>query len=65
MERKIPLPILLMAILGFCFLLFPILIVVLAGLTTGEFLTFPPKGLSLSWVISFLNYEKYLSAFFF
>ena len=49
---------------GLCYL-FPILVVVLAGLTTGEFLTFPPKGLSLRWVISFLNSEKYLSAFFF
>ncbi len=65
MERKIPLPMLILAILGFCYLLFPILVVVLAGLTTGEFLTFPPKGLSLRWVISFLNSEKYLSAFFF
>ena len=65
MERKIPLPMLVLAIVGFCYLLFPILVVVLAGLTTGEFLTFPPKGLSLRWVISFLNSEKYLSAFFF
>ena len=31
---------------------------VLAGLTTGEFLTFPPKGLSLRWVISFLQLRK-------
>ena len=37
MERKIPLPMLILAILGFCYLLFPILVVVLAGLTTGEF----------------------------
>ena len=65
MERAIPLPMLILAILGFCYLLFPILVVVLAGLTTGEFLTFPPKGLSLRWVISFLQSEKYLSAFFF
>ena len=65
MERTIPLPMMILAILGFCYLLFPILVVVLAGLTTGEFLTFPPKGLSLRWVISFLQSEKYLSAFFF
>jgi putative spermidine/putrescine transport system permease protein len=65
MERAIPIPMLILAILGFCYLLFPILVVVLAGLTTGEFLTFPPKGLSLRWVISFLQSEKYLSAFFF
>ena len=29
MERKIPLPMLVLAILGFCYLLFPILVVVL------------------------------------
>lgn len=65
MGRKIPLPILIMAIIGFCYMLVPILIVVLAGLTAGEFLTFPPQGLSLRWVIAFLQSEKYLSAFFF
>ena len=31
MERKIPLPMLVLAILGFCYLLFPILVVVLGG----------------------------------
>jgi putative spermidine/putrescine transport system permease protein len=38
---------------------------VLAGLTAGEFLTFPPKGLSFRWVIAFLQSDSYLSAFFF
>jgi len=65
MERKIPLPMLALAILGFAYMLLPILVVVLAGLTAGEFLTFPPKGLSLRWVAAFLQSEKYLSAFFF
>ena len=65
MGRKIPLPILILAVLGFCYMLVPIVIVVLAGLTAGEFLTFPPKGLSFRWVIAFLQSEKYLSAFFF
>lgn len=65
MGRKIPLPILILAILGFCYMLVPIVVVVLAGLTAGEFLTFPPKGLSFRWVIAFLQSEKYLSAFFF
>lgn len=65
MERPIPLIMLILAVLGFCYMLIPIVIVVLAGLTTGEFLTFPPKGLSLRWVISFLQSEKYLSSFFF
>lgn len=65
MGRVIPLPMLALAIFGFCYLLMPIVVVVLSGLTAGEFLTFPPKGLSIRWVISFLQSEKYLSAFFF
>lgn len=65
MERPIPLAMLFLAILGFCYMLVPIVIVVLSGLTAGEFLTFPPQGLSLRWVIAFLQSEKYLSAFFF
>jgi putative spermidine/putrescine transport system permease protein len=65
MGRKIPLPLLILAVLGFCYMLVPIVIVVLAGLTAGEFLTFPPQGLSFRWVIAFLQSEKYLSAFFF
>ncbi len=65
MERVIPLPLLVLAIAGFCYMLLPISVVVLAGLTAGEFLTFPPEGLSLRWVKAFLQSEKYLSAFFF
>ncbi len=65
MERTIPIPVMIAAVLGFCYLLLPIVVVVLAGLTAGEFLTFPPTGLSLRWVMAFLNSEKYLAAFFF
>ena len=64
-ERAIPLPMLALAVVGFAYMLLPILVVVLAGLTAGEFLTFPPEGLSLRWVAAFLQSEKYLSAFFF
>jgi putative spermidine/putrescine transport system permease protein len=64
-ERTIPWPMTLLATIGFAYMLLPILVVVLAGLTAGEFLTFPPEGLSLRWVIAFLQSEKYLSAFFF
>jgi len=65
MGRKIPLPMLILAIVGFFYMLVPIVVVVLAGLTAGEFLTFPPKGLSFRWVIAFLQSDSYLSAFFF
>ena len=64
-ERAVPLPILVIAVLGFCYMLLPILVVVLAGLNSGEFLTFPPEGLSLRWIVAFLHSEKYLSAFSF
>jgi putative spermidine/putrescine transport system permease protein len=36
-------------------LIAPIVIVVLAGLNAGDYLTFPPKGLSLRWVFAFLR----------
>ena len=65
MGRKIPLPMLILAIVGFFYMLVPIVVVVLAGLTAGDFLTFPPKGLSFRWVIAFLKSDSYLSAFFF
>lgn len=65
MGRKISLTMLILAILGFCFMLLPIVVVVLAGLTSGEYLTFPPQGLSFRWVIAFLQSEKYLSSFLF
>ena len=65
MGPKIPLPVLVLAILGLSYMLLPIVVVVLAGLTAGEFLTFPPQGLSLRWVAAFLHSEKYIDAFLF
>jgi putative spermidine/putrescine transport system permease protein len=65
MGSRIPLPMLCLALLGFIYLLAPIVIVVLAGLTAGEFLTFPPQGISLRWIFAFLQSDKYLSAFLF
>ena len=65
MGPRIPLVMLILAVIGFTYLLLPIVVVVLAGLTSGEFLTFPPQGLSLRWVMAFLQSEKYLNAFFF
>lgn len=46
-------------------LLLPVVIVVLAGLNAGDFLTFPPDGLSLRWVIKFLTNEKFLGSYLF
>lgn len=44
-------------------LLLPVVIVVLAGLTAGEYLTFPPQGLSLRWVFAFLNSDTFFRAY--
>ena len=46
-------------------LLLPVVIVVLAGLTAGEYLTFPPQGLSLRWVIAFLQSPTFFGAYLF
>ena len=45
MGGRIPFPMWCLAVLGFMYLLAPIVIVVLAGLTSGEFLTFPAARL--------------------
>ncbi|MDQ0455762.1 ABC transporter permease [Rhizobium paknamense] len=44
-------------------LLIPVIIVILAGLNAGDYLTFPPHGLSLRWVIAFLTSPTFLSAY--
>ena len=46
-------------------LLLPVVIVVMAGLTAGEYLTFPPQGLSLRWVVDFLKSPTYFPAYLF
>ena len=65
MERKIPTFMLTLGVIGFIYLLAPIVVMVMAGLTAGEFPTFPPQGLSLRWVAAFVQSDSYLSAFFF
>jgi putative spermidine/putrescine transport system permease protein len=46
-------------------LLLPVAIVVMAGLTAGEYLTFPPQGLSLRWVVGFLQSPTFFPAYLF
>ena len=46
-------------------LLLPVAIVVLAGLNSGDFLTFPPEGLSLRWVFAFLGSATFMHAYLF
>lgn len=50
------------SILIYFFLLLPIGVVVGASLNAGEFLTFPPQGLSLRWYVTFFNNEVFMRA---
>jgi putative spermidine/putrescine transport system permease protein len=52
-------------ILIYCFLLAPIVIVVLAAFNAGAYLTFPPEGLSLRWFDAFFHSRPFTRAFFF
>jgi putative spermidine/putrescine transport system permease protein len=47
----------------YVFLLAPTVIVVLAALNAGKFLTFPPEGLSFRWFANFANSEPFMRAF--
>lgn len=50
------------ALVIYAFLLLPIGVVIGASLNAGEFLTFPPQGLSLRWYATFLRNEVFLNA---
>ena len=55
------------ALVVYCFLIYaflaaPILIVVGASFNAGNFLTFPPQGLSLRWYVVFFNNEVFVRA---
>lgn len=44
-------------------LLAPMFIVVLAGLNSGDHLSFPPEGLSLRWMVAFFKSDIFLPAY--
>jgi putative spermidine/putrescine transport system permease protein len=62
-ETAIPLSMKVLALLALVILLAPAVIVILAGLNAGDYLTFPPQGLSLRWVKAFLTSPVFLSAY--
>lgn len=64
-ERSIPLVFNIGTVVAYIVLLLPVLIVILAGLNSGEYLTFPPQGISLRWVVDFLTSETFMKAFLF
>ncbi|MGY9023154.1 MAG: ABC transporter permease [Rhodobacterales bacterium] len=45
------------------FLIGPFFIIVAAGLSAGDFLAFPPKGLSLKWYIKVFEVESFRESF--
>lgn len=49
-------------LLVYAFLLAPILIVAGASFNAGNFLTFPPQGLSFRWYVTFFNNEVFMRA---
>lgn len=64
-EPAVPLLFKLVAWIAFVVLLLPVVIVVLAGLNAGDYLTFPPDGLSLRWIWAFLGSETFMGAYLF
>src|ERR1700760_944859 len=43
------------------FLIAPVLVVVIAAFTSGDFVTFPPKGLSLRWFEKVVNDPDFIA----
>ncbi len=64
-EAQVPLALKIGAIIALVVLLLPVVIVVLAGLNSGEYLSFPPDGLSFRWVEEFLTSDTWMGAYLF
>lgn len=63
-EHSIPWWIWVLGLSVLIYLLIPALIVVLTSLNAGTYLTFPPKGLSLKWLLGFFTTADFLPAYF-
>jgi putative spermidine/putrescine transport system permease protein len=63
--NSVPVIFRIIAVITFLYLLTPAVIVVMAGLNAGDYLRFPPDGLSLRWVQQFLTSETFLPAYLF
>ena len=46
----------------YLFLMLPIVLIVLMSLNAGEFLSFPPQGLSLRWYVALFHNEPFMRA---
>lgn len=49
-------------VLIYVFILLPEVIVVIAAFNAGEYLTFPPQGLSIRWFVEFAHSEPFVNA---
>jgi len=65
LERSVPVIMRVLAIVSLVLLLAPVVVVILAGLNSGDHLTFPPDGLSLRWVVAFFRSGAFLPAYLF
>lgn len=63
--NPVPLVFRVITVITFGYLLIPAAIVVAAGLNAGNYLTFPPEGISLKWVRAFLASDIFLPAYLF
>ncbi|MEF2070326.1 ABC transporter permease [Consotaella aegiceratis] len=64
-DEPIALPFKLGAAFALLVLLVPVAIVILTGLNSGDYMTFPPQGLSLRWIKSFLTSPTFVPAYIF
>ena len=64
-RREPTVPLILRAIAGVTLfiLLAPVAIVILAGLNSGDHLSFPPEGLSFRWITAFFQSDIFLPAY--
>ena len=64
-EATVPFTLKVLASLALILLLAPVVVVILAGLNSGDHLSFPPKGLSLRWIFAFFESDAFLPAYLF
>lgn len=62
-ESRVPFIFKAISLISLAILLVPVGVVVLAGLNSGDYLTFPPQGLSLRWIKAFITSPLFLSAY--
>jgi putative spermidine/putrescine transport system permease protein len=63
MSSRTSLPVLVIAVFVFFFLLFPLAIILGASLTNGTYLAFPPQGLSLRWFAFVIGEKSFVESF--